>query len=608
MGLALASAQPLLIPRAHPSVETSPGEDAHRSLTSAHRSLQSLTTGDISGFNVVAPSTLSGEYKHSEALFGVPPYGGGKQIVGTLHYLTPSANQNGCDPSGYAYSPAHDSGPAIFLLDAGPCSFVEIVRIAEKKGAAAVVVADARCLCDDQAAAYTPAFAEECAAAIEMFTPKGCTRGLPFMGDDGSGGDVSIPSLIVSKYDADRLGDCYLTADDPSRAGNTVTGVVCGEGKPIVVSMAWDMPSPDGNVEWDLWTNSDSDAAFKSKFATTARALELSTTFTPHYFLWDGVRWGCTKDGLKCSSQCTHEGRYCNPDPDNDLEKGVSGADVVRENLRQLCVWQQANEGRAGAAESGPGAASVGPGGAAWWEYASAFAALCHGGTTADPDTFNEACSKRVHDSIDGLTWSATQLCVEASNREDGSNALLELEIKSRTDKGILVLPTAVVNNVVQRGSITPTTVLTTICSGFLASTEPELCRCVESHTLQDAAACAEAQESAECSNEEVYCEGLKTCAATLQECEAIAEARAAAGSPALSVGAIVAITFSAVLALAGGGLAYWRNEKKKVRNEVREILQQYMPLEEIPATKSKVGSGARGATANSAEDMLAEI
>lgn len=603
---AAAAPPPLLVPKLAP-VTTAPGG----------RSLQATpgtTTGEVSGFTVLAPGgvnvgcddewcTLSGEIRHSEALFGVPPYGGSKKIVGTLHYLTPSANQDGCDAESYQYVPAPQSQPAIFLIDAGACSFVDMVRIAEKKGAAAVVVADARCLCDDEAAAYTPAFAKECAAADVRFMPQGCTKTLPFMGDDGSGGDVSVPSLIISRWDGDRLADCYLTADDQSRADNTKSGVVCGAGKPIVVSMAWDMPSPDGNVEWDLWTNSDSDASFKVKFTSTARALELSTTFTPHYFIWDGVRWGCTKDGLRCASQCTHEGRYCNPDPDSDLEQGVSGADIVRENLRQLCVWQQAAAG-AGAAESGPSASDA-PGGGAWWEYASAFAEECHGGSVADPDTFNEACSKRVHAGVEGISWGATQRCVEDSNRDDGSNALLEAEIESRMDKGILALPTAVVNNVVQRGAITPTTVLTTICSGFLEATEPELCRCVESHTLQDAAACAEAQEMAECSKEEVYCEGLKACAASQEDCAALAKARAAS-TPTLSVGGIIAITFSAVALVAFGGLAYWRNEKKKVRNEVREILQQYMPLEEIPAAGRR-GSRADGA-ASGGEVMLAEI
>lgn len=40
-----------------------------------------------------------------------------------------------------------------------------------------------------------------------------------------------------------------------------------------------------------------------------------------------------------CGSLCTNKGRYCMTDPDLDTKSGVSGADVVRESLRQKCVW-----------------------------------------------------------------------------------------------------------------------------------------------------------------------------------------------------------------------------------------------------------------------------
>eukprot|EP00953_Heterococcus_sp_UTEX-ZZ885_P024786 13527-Heterococcus_DN1.PRE.4 len=44
----------------------------------------------------------------------------------------------------------------------------------------------------------------------------------------------------------------------------------------------------------------------------------------------------CTKvDCQHCYYCCTTTGRYCNPDPDYDRDSGLSGADVVRETLRQ---------------------------------------------------------------------------------------------------------------------------------------------------------------------------------------------------------------------------------------------------------------------------------
>ena len=46
---------------------------------------------------------------------------------------------------------------------------------------------------------------------------------------------------------------------------------------------------------------------------------------------------------FSCDNQCTNNGRYCNVDPEDDLDKGASGADVVQENLRQLCFWREMN-------------------------------------------------------------------------------------------------------------------------------------------------------------------------------------------------------------------------------------------------------------------------
>ena len=32
----------------------------------------------------------------------------------------------------------------------------------------------------------------------------------------------------------------------------------------------------------------------------------------------------------ECQSQCIHDGRYCTPDPDGDLQAGYSGKDIVQ--------------------------------------------------------------------------------------------------------------------------------------------------------------------------------------------------------------------------------------------------------------------------------------
>ena len=65
-----------------------------------------------------------------------------------------------------------------------------------------------------------------------------------------------------------------------------------------------------------------------------ARELEGNwTRFTPHYIVWVCPESYRASD--ECQSQCIHNGRYCTPDPDGDLQAGYSGRDIVQ--VRSLC-------------------------------------------------------------------------------------------------------------------------------------------------------------------------------------------------------------------------------------------------------------------------------
>ena len=52
------------------------------------------------------------------------------------------------------------------------------------------------------------------------------------------------------------------------------------------------------------------------------------TTFAPHYIVWTCP--AAYRSSAECASQCIRHGRYCSPDPDGDMHKGYSGADVVQ--------------------------------------------------------------------------------------------------------------------------------------------------------------------------------------------------------------------------------------------------------------------------------------
>jgi hypothetical protein len=60
-------------------------------------------------------------------------------------------------------------------------------------------------------------------------------------------------------------------------------------------------------------------------------------TFQPRYLMWV-CEYG--PDAEECKSQCIRNGKYCCPDPDDNLHEGYSGAQVlmVRDAGDGACV------------------------------------------------------------------------------------------------------------------------------------------------------------------------------------------------------------------------------------------------------------------------------
>jgi hypothetical protein len=62
--------------------------------------------------------------------------------------------------------------------------------------------------------------------------------------------------------------------------------------------------------------------------------------FSPHYFFFEKPHYGNNTIPAK-ELNCLGSGRYCCYDPDGAGK--ATGADIVREQLRQLCVYEKYN-------------------------------------------------------------------------------------------------------------------------------------------------------------------------------------------------------------------------------------------------------------------------
>jgi len=152
------------------------------------------------------------------------------------------------------------------------------------------------------------------------------------------------------------------------------------------------------------------------------------------------------------------------------VSTGLDGADVVIENLRQICIFQQVNN--TGHPEL-------------WWDYVTAFDNLCSGSKA----TWNQTCSDNIQKSLGMNTQNVAKCVTDSGGTTSGTNVLLEQELIGREEDGAWYLPTVIINDAAYRGSLScPTPIIFTtcgvlgaICSGFPPDKLP--CSCVAQDT-----------------------------------------------------------------------------------------------------------------------------
>ena len=297
------------------------------------------------------------------------------------------------------------------------------------------MIADDKCFCSDSL----------CLAQIKTTV---CKEQEPIVSNDGSGGaDVTIPSYLIFKLDAENI-KVELTAN-----------------RPVQIEMSWNLPIPDGRVEYDLWTTPSDMASldFFRSFKAIAEALGDRAYFTPHMYINDGARLQCqgTQNGQsRCANLCTNNGRYCSTDPGNDLLNFVSGADVVRESLRRLCIWSTYG------ARDGIGAT--------WWDYVSLFNERC----AAYPAKFvDQNCIENVYleAKIDGKSILNCMMD-SGGTTADGTNVKLSTEISAQYQRGVAIVPTVFVDTAPVRSALSVNNVFSAICSKYTDGSAPDVC------------------------------------------------------------------------------------------------------------------------------------
>lgn len=335
--------------------------------------------------------------------FGNPPYG--REIIGNLYWPGDNA-EFACRPLKYIdYGKDHEhASSAILLVKQGGCSVVQKVRHAQDIGAAAVLIYN---------------YNNESLDDIVMH-------------DDGTAGNISISAFLISNSDGLSMLR-YLNSEDPH--------------KKVVIKLTFEINSSSKTVDYQIWMSPEHSLirAFLQSFAASAKQLKDITVFTPHYVL--SICYECRiTDYTTDNPNCFGGGRYCAPDPDGS---GVmTGRDVLYEDLRQICIYQQYKGGHM----------------EKWWDYTSSLSTACNNHQiTADCSHKAMALAKVDPNPIDKCVSTS----FDNSDHAISKNSLFAAERVKQNQIGAFFFPSIIINNQTFRGDFEPDEVKQAICAGF---------------------------------------------------------------------------------------------------------------------------------------------
>jgi len=372
-----------------------------------------------------------------------------------------------------------DGGMAfILLVERGVCTFVKKVRNAQHLGAAAVLIADTEHehlpLEHDEDIIYLDSDPHPKPDDSNHTKHESAYR----LADDGSGRDISIPSMMIAKKEYDQL----MTVIN-GKANDT--GIVVAE-------MAWHVPKYDWKVAMELWSSpidTHTKEFLASNFSAIARAFDLNEMhgnthengsynekmnlmrFRERPVLLDGKAMGCLGNAAApdepCYKLCTNGGRYCHASHHH-----TDGKDIVTEALRRICISKHYDSPKF------------------YWDYIDHFSNFCWGS-----DYFaNEKC---VHDAFkhSNINKESISSCFDDSGHphDDKENALLQDALDMQRKRGVHQSPTVMINHeksfMETIYGLSPRSVLYALCETFAYGEKPHVCyACM---TCGDPVACA---------------------------------------------------------------------------------------------------------------------
>lgn len=389
-----------------------------------------LTVRSDAQIRVMSPQWLvenfqdHGKVQGSTSTFGAPFFG--DDVIGKLVYGESTSGHEHCTVDDYTL-PDQDAEVAlrgssenaeaqlinIVVVRRGKCSFTQKVKVAYQKGAHAVIVVDKE---------------------DSDLTSKDLQNVI--VADDGYGGEIHIPSILISKQDGAALIDAV--------SKTTVT-----------VQLSWDIPQ-NHVVNMDLWMSSGSSESlqFMKEFSEKRKTLNEVMRFQPHYAVFSMA----SSDPAVYQGLCSDTtGKYCAEDPDSAGD--VKGRDVLDEDVRQLCIHELTKKtmdlgGKAPTVEYAE----------EFWNYVEQFEDACP--LTGDQPVakFGTECSEKLMRKV-GLDVDRVRQCVVSTYEE---------KLRKERDNSAWSPRALRINGWRYTGMMDSDLVTRAVCAGF--TTKPQEC------------------------------------------------------------------------------------------------------------------------------------
>lgn len=385
-----------------------------------------LVNSAFAQIRVLAPAEVAhqfsstGRIEGATATFGAPFYG--DKVLGRLVWSDSLKGHTHCSADDYEVPQLNMAESSnlinIFVVRRGRCSFTTKVQVAYNKGAHAVIIVDRE---------------DSTLTAKDMHEI--------IVADDGFGGNIRIPSVLISREEGNRLINAIKS--DLS----------------IIVELQWNIPT-NHVVEMDLWMSSGSQEslAFLKDFAPRRKILNKVVQFRPHYAIFSVN----SSDPSVYTDICSdNNGHFCAADPDGSGE--VTGKDVLVEDVRQLCIHEITKVPRVSLDDLGKSAHLV-EYAERYWAYVESFANKCTLDGTTPTDRFGVQCAERVMHEV-GLDVDKVQQCMT----ETGDQKLEDQRENSAWSPRALRI-----NGWRYSGMMDADLVTRAICSGFIS--QPDEC------------------------------------------------------------------------------------------------------------------------------------